>query len=519
MANNIGKNHPEYADAVKVARKMRVLDKGTRKVKECGEEFLCRDRRFGVDKEGDIRFEHFLKRAQLIEAIRPTRRLITSRIFENEPSYEVPERIISAFGGEREFKKALIDCARWVTTELIIAGRSGVAIEAINNEGQTDLSFFKYPSESIANWRKKGDSESELSMFVAAQEEKKNKDDRFCHETVNRRLVEYLDDDGKRVSEVWISSRDSNEKEKTDITGQKNENWTIVADSVSAPRILGDRVGFLPFHIFTTEDTIDCSSPILESMGETVLSAFETSAWHRNHLSLYGTPTPYIAQDPIVAENSNLVECVMCKEQCTSQQWDECGGCKSCESRNCKSCDDGDVKLGGDHILMLAGANAKAGFMEPRGTGSEHLHKELTRQQEQIVSQGAKMFRQLSNRSNKTATAENYEEKHDTDSINDLSNAVDRGMLDLLQKAGTWLNLSDSEIEGITFRLSRSYKSKKIEWKEIAGVIDSWTGGNIPLSIVLQILKEAGYISSDLTEDEYLQKISEFEFEAPEEIL
>lgn len=518
MAKSVGKNHPEYKEVLAVARKMRALDKGTRAIKDGGEEFLCRDARFSNDENGDCRYENFKKRAQLIEAIRPTRRLILSRLLEQAPEFNVPDKIQNAFGGEVKFKKMIMDLSRWVASQLIIAGRAGLAVEVIASESnEIALKFFRYKSESIVNWRGSGDADnSDLSLFVAAQEVKANPSDIFCHDVTKQRLVEYIDAEGARVSEVH---QKNDTKDQKDDGAEDTAGWSVIAETIKNPTILGSRATFLPFHIFTTEDGLGCSSPILEAMGETVLSAFETSAWHRNHLSLYGTPTAYVAQDPTAAEETETVECAKCSVRCTQEVWNECGGCKACDWKHCNSCGDGDVQLGSNDILMLAGASAKAGFLEPSGTGAKDLADELKRQQEQIVSQGAKMFKQLVNVNNKTATAENNEEKSDTDAITDLSNSVDRGMLVVLIHAARLLNISEAEIEKIEFSLSKSYKDTKIPWAEIAKVIEDWVAGNIPLGVVLQIMKEAGYIKADMTEEDYLKAVSEFEFEPKEDVL
>lgn len=522
MSKSVGKNHPEYKAAVQVARKMRALDKGTTAVKNGGEEFLCRDARFS-GSSGDRRYKNYLQRAQLIEAIRPTKRLIISRLFEQDPDVSADRRIVEAFGGEETFKRIVKDIARFTATELSIAGRCMVAVEASTSEDSSlALNFFKYKSEAVPNWRGLDDGKAQsLSLVVAEQDVKKNEDDVFCHETVARRLVERIDENGRRVSEQY-QSEDASKKTSDQVENinkaQSDGNWNLIADSVEEPTILGDRMDFIPFHIFTTDGYgFGCASPTLEAMGETVLSAFETSAWQRNSLSLFGTPTPYIAQDPVLAEETSMVQCEMCNARCDQDHWNECGGCSSCENKTCQPCDDSQVRLGSDDILMLAGANAKAGFMEPNGKGTADLAAELKRQQEQIVSQGAKMFRSLNQGVNRTATAENNDDKNDTDQIADLGSSVERGMLSLLVMAGKWLNLPEDALNDISFALTRSYKKRSIEWKEIAGVIESWVGGQVPLSIVLKILKEVGYLPADMTEDDYIKAISEFEFEPRQE--
>lgn len=155
------------------------------------------------------------------------------------------------------------------------------------------------------------------------------------------------------------------------------------------------------------------------------------------------------------------------------------------------------VRLGARQGITTKDPAAHASYLELNGQSITEIRKERDSIMMELSSAGAKIMINASAGSNQTAETSRIQASGDTAIMNTLSSTLSQFFTQLLTIMGQWLQ----EAAAITVNMNREFLPYKMESQDILALVNAVMNDVIPMSDVLEALKNGGMVSPtrDLT--------------------
>lgn len=403
---------------------------------------------------------HYINKAHYIEVVPRILDEIEGRIFSKTYKLAHPSRLdIDKLDSDG---LTFDQYTRWCVREVFAVSRFGVLVDWDNEDQKPILK--RYVAESIVNW--KLDRKGNLRLVVL-EDEIEDDGQIFSHNTIKRRIsfTTETDTDGNRsvVQRTWI---ESDKDAKGNISFEESE------DPITLERS-GRVVEKIPFIFF---GGVKPTAPMLKPLAATALAYFDAYASYRNALWWSSNEQPYFTFD--TDENAGFI----------GYNGQELEG-------------DIEVLYGYASPLLLRGGELK--FAGVKGTGLEHMYRNLKDLKSVMTGMGARSFN-AQTASNIKVQTERMQQRAEGSVIGSISQAISIGIKEALDLAAEW----GQYVGKISFELNKDY-TDDFEFKNIPELIDARDAKIVSDIRVFTFLQN----NTDLIPDglTYEEHISEFE--------
>lgn len=377
----------------------------------------------------------------------------TGLIFSKNPTHELPQKVEDLLTDIDMNKKTDIDLVQEATDEVLTTDLVGLLVdmETVYNveptlrilQKETRPYITNYTAENIINWR----YENNRLVMVVLKDSKQVWKNMFESEYIDTYRVLYLDEDGNYAVDLY------------------EEETKINSDPIN-PTQNGKKMKHIPFYPVTSNKiSLYRSKPPIYDLADSNISM------HRLKVDLYHSlfftiPTPYgVGMQPKEA---------------------------------------GDIILGSTSFHMFTNPQAALKYLEFEGQGLQHYENAIVKCEESMASLGAEFLR---NNSSKVEAAETVAIRNSADraTLISVADTIGRGFLLALKECARWMNISDSEIDKMSYSLNKDYNLTKMTAQEITALTSSWLGGAITKKDLFNALKKGERIDDDVTYDDWVE--------------
>lgn len=377
----------------------------------------------------------------------------TGLIFSKNPTHELPQKVEDLLTDIDMNKKTDIDLVQEATDEVLTTDLVGLLVdmETVDNVEPT-LRILQedkrpyitiYTAENIINWR----YENNRLVMVVLKDSKQVWTTQFESEYIDTYRVLYIDEDGYYAIDLY-------------------EDETKITDAPIKPTQNNARMSHIPFYPITSNKiSLYRSKPPIYDLADSNISMHKLKV-DLYHSLFFTIPTPYGR------------------------------GMQSKEANN--------IVLGSTSFQCYSSPQAELKYLEFEGQGLQHYENAIEKCEESMASLGAEFLR---NNSSKVEAAETVAIRNSADraTLISVADTIGRGFLLALKECARWMNISDSEIDKMSYSLNKDYNLTKMTAQEITALTSSWLGGAITRRDLFLSLKKGEILNDDIVYDDWVE--------------
>ena len=407
-------------------------------------------------KQSGDEYDAYIRRALYDNVVRRTRNSLVGLVFSKDPEIDLSASIDYMMNDCDMMETPLIEMAEWIVREVLDVGRCGILVD----RPPTDQDASRLDAER-AGYR---------PYFVPYTAER----------ITNWEL--------SRVGNRWMITRvvlSESPETYTELTltaeGYGQTIWRKVKDrdewfpdATVFPKLSGKPIMQIPFYFFGP-NTGKCTpeEPPLIDMVEDARSWYQSSADLEHARFSCSVPTAYFL------------------------------GFTADETAS--------VVLGGLNGISSTNPEAKVGFLEYTGQGTEPLERALEQKYTMMARHGVDL---LSDKRDAEAT-ETVRARVglQTATLQDVANTASRILSQALTFASSWMGGTES-----TIKLNTEYMAAGIDPQEITALLSAVQAGSLPIIDFIRRLRKGRVIESDRTDEEVLSELTLAEEQQGQEI-
>lgn len=438
--------NPTYDNNIEQWIKCRDVINGNPSIKKAGDLYLPR-----LSTQEDTEYEAYKTRALFFEATKRTLQGLIGMLFRNDPIIEYPhEEELERVGSGEENIYTFI---QKTSAEVLSTGRCGVLVDLPSEETNILPYLFRYPAESIINWKTSKKEGVEFLTMVVLKEKyvEEGKDDFEVEEKTRYRVLRLLEDN-VYIQEIYIKE-----------TKVGKEEWVLI--NTITPHKHGVSLDFIPFLFITPSgNSFDVEDPPLLSLCEVNLSHYRSSADLEHGRHFTALPTAWVAGFP-----ADLI-----------------------------------LKIGSTTAWVSSDPKANAGFLEYTGQGLGAIENALKEKHEMMVILGARILEQ-----SKTFVETN--ETHQIRKVGEdsilsfMAESLSKSFTKLLIWRREWLYGVNSKT--ISIEINKDYIPQGIDSNKLNALTESWLKGAFSFDTLFYNLKKGELIPEGVDEEQERQKI------------
>jgi hypothetical protein len=394
-------------------------------------------------KQSTAEYRKYVKRALYDNVARRMKNSLLGLAFAKPPVYKVSPEYIATDIDMKE--TALEEFAEGIVDEVLIVGRCGVLIDRPQAKEGTTIADAE--AENIRPYAVLYKAESIVNWETARIGNRWKVSRVVLHQAADRYMELYLDDTSLYHVAVWV----------------KPENGDWMRESDIVPLVGGKAQTEIPFYFFGpysgTPEVVE--SPILDIV-EIACSRWRTSADLEHARFSCSLPTPYFL-----------------------------GFTDEEASR---------LSLGGLNGIVATSTEAKVGFLEYNGQGTEPLERAMQQKAEMMARHGVDLLQDK-------ADAEAVETVKmrigvQTATLADMANSMSRIMVQMLSFMSIWAGGAG----GCEFALNTDYSAHGLSAQDLLALVQGVVTGTVSQAVLNERLRKAGL--EDRTDEEIAEDLA-----------
>lgn len=451
--------HPDYRRRFPEWTMMRDLQEGQTAVQDREEIYL--PRRTHMTPQD---YAFYLSQAEFFNAVAPTKQDWLTRIFRRPISMQTPISIdpdtIARDG--RSFRRL----ARDLTDEVLLVNRVGLLVDLPPFATSNPKPYVvQYPAESIIWWDE--NATGVTGVLLAENRPANDRRSMFSSKTTIRCRYLGLDENGDYFqlegTEEFFSTMQTPPLE--------GRNYVEIRQK---------RLKYIPFYVFSAQgDKVQPGKPLMLDIGHKNIAHYKATA--RLNMARH-----YVASPIYVAKYAD-----------------------SRGTANFPGLDDGedaDALVIASEFVWELGKDDDAKILQMNGNGLETLENALTEIEDQMRVLGARLTGQSKGTAARSAVTDESDKDSNESNLLDVVENVSRGLEAVLKTVADWRGAQGL----IRVQLNKQFFAKRLGAREISA-IDRALGRSIPPSQVYDLMHENGWIDEDMTLDEFLDELEEYQ--------
>lgn len=382
-------------------------------------------------------YQGYLQRADFPLWVKDSLRTMMGLVARQEPQIKLPGRMASLENDATTDGFGLKQLFLRTVSELLTKGRAPLLAE-FDDKGRPYIAA--YTAETAPNWREGVvEGRRDLVLVVLTEEERKDADDEFSHESRTVYRVLDLDDGRYRVRVL-------------DDAGAQQ------ADPVTPGQQAGDTarpLTFIPL-VFagSTDNNADVDEIPLLSMARAAMKYFALSADYYTSLHYTAHPQPWVAGlDP-----------------------------------------DADLRVTGPMAAWVLPEGGQADYLEFQGAGIEATRKAMMDQRNAALEAGARVVDVATEESGDARRAR-QDDQHT--SLYSVVVAAAEAIEQVLKYQAIWMGLNPDQVE---FTIEPKFRREQVDAALLQIVANMVMAGELPRQVLFQCLRKAQL--TEMTDDE-----------------
>lgn len=445
--------HPEYRQRFAQWTKIRDCIEGEDAVKSRMETYLPRRAR-----QNDESYKADLARASFFNATGRTQQSLLSSIFRRPGVVRLPTAMSteSVTRDGMSVKKV----SRWLAEQVIAVTRAGAFVDLPAEESQVPQPHLcLYHAEHILSWH---EEKGVLKMVLLAERIRDSATTTNMFNIQNKwqcRMLA-LDEYGEYYQLV------GSPQFFTNMTSPP------VAGRVY-PEVYGRRIDSIPFRFFgAIKNSSEVEKPLILDIADLNIKHYIASANLERSRAFVGSPV----YTTFTSGNSG---------------------------------DDDEALVVSPEVVWEFEANDKAEILEFKGSALSSLENGMEEKEEQMRVMGARLVSQRKNAAARSAGADSEATNSDDATLLDVVESVSEGVTWLLKIMARWTRNPEKDVMVV---LNKHFNAPNIGARELRA-IDACLNRSLRPKDIFQLLQEAGLISDDENEDEYISWIEKLKAE------
>ncbi len=430
----VDQTHPQYQSWAPSWRKCRDVARGQESVHRAGTAYLP-----ALSGQSPPEYAAYRGRALFYNATGRTIDGLSGLVFRKPPLVQVPEAMSGFLDDVDAGGLSLQGFAERLVEDLLQVGRAGILVDysAGSSAGLTArqarglgrrVIWTAYGAEDILDWRCRRLGGSGLLTQVRVRERitLAHEQDEFDRQELEQVRVLELVQDGEQGGRPYYRQR---------LFRRGRQGWEAVEEIV--PRWLGAPLGFIPFVFVGPRDTTpEVDKPPLLDLVEVNLSHYTLMADYRHGLHFTGLPTPVV----------------------TGHHHDPA---------------DGDLKIGSGTAWVFSEPEAKAFFLEFKGSGLGAMKAELEALEARMALLGSRALAP-EKRAVETAEAAAIHRAGEQSLLASLATAVSLALERALGITREWGGYGR---EPVSIRLNTDYLAQPLDAAGLSALVKSLQAG------------------------------------------
>jgi hypothetical protein len=397
-------------------------------------------------------YKAYIRRALYDNTVKRIRNSLIGLVFSKDPIIEIPTGVNYFTNDADLMETPLAEFCESVVSEVMSVGRVGVLVDRPPSatgvsRAETQAAgirpyFALYKAETIINWKMERVNNRWMVTRVVLDE---------GSDTI-RELT--LDDIGYGVT-IWMKQR----------TGEGKPTGEYVTSGRVYPQMNNQPIKAIPFYFFGPQSgSVETVEPPLLDIVNIAKSHYQSSADLEHARFACSVPTPYF-----LGFSSQEVE---------------------------------GLALGGLNGIHTTSADAKVGYLEYTGQGTEPLERAMSQKYEMMARHSVDM---LSDRGQAEAVGTvRMKVSVQTATLADMARSVSRLLSQALTFAGQWAGINQPAI----VKLNTEYSTEGIDPQEVTALMQGVIQGTIPILDFIRRLRKVGLIEADRKDEDVISDLA-----------
>lgn len=459
--------HPDYTAMLPTWQKCRDVDAGEDALHKAGKTYLPR-----LNEQTDRDYNAYVNRTPFYNATSRTIGGLIGMLFRKPIVIEVDASIEPYLEDIDVQGTPFTSFAEEIAEECLVVGRVGVLVDytALVDQVDEPLTIAKveklglrptmqmYKTENVINWRKKQINNvwslAQVVLkesFTAPAKNLDGSDSEFANTTEDRYRVLDIDEGGFYRNRVFRI--DKNDKDEL-----VSEIWPLRNNS---------KMNFIPFEVITDDGLdFDIDKPPLLDLININLSHYRTTADYEHGCHFTALPTFWIA-----GHKQPVSEPGLAPEK---------------------------IYLGSQEAIVMADANAKAGYVEFTGQGLATVEHNLDRKEQQMAILGARMIAG-EKKAAETATTTAIHRTGENSVLSSISISVSLGLTTLLEIFSEWAGASNKAV----CTINKDFLPISVDGQTLVAYMQTYQAGGLNDQEYFDLLQRGDVIEADITFEQH----------------